>query len=237
MTTNAMIGAGTAVELARASAPTDFTYIRGVFGIKPPSFSASEEDVTDFQSSFPYRDYIPTWGDPGEISGDMNYVPGSTTDAFMRSIGGVPLVARLTFKNGYQMLCDCSLSGYEPDVPNDGKQTAPFSLKASGEPYMSPTPVAPRALVNPSIVGTAQVGVMLKAERGHWAGASSFTYQWQADTGGNGTFADISGATKSSYVPVAGDQGDDLRVRVTGVNDATSTTVSSTETAATLAAA
>lgn len=82
-------------------------------------------------------------------------------------------------------------------------------------------------LVLPSIVGTAvQVGVTLTAIEGEWTGnPTSFTYQWQHDTSGNGTFTNVSvGGTSRTYVPVVGDIADALRVRVTAVNGAGSST-------------
>jgi hypothetical protein len=79
----------------------------------------------------------------------------------------------------------------------------------------------------PSIIGTAvQVGVTLTAIEGDWTNdPTSFTYQWQHDTSGNGSFANVSvGGTSKTYAPVVGDIADSLRVRVTAVNGAGSST-------------
>lgn len=63
----------------------------------------------------------------------------------------------------------------------------------------------------PSITGTAQVGQTLTADPGTWTPSGvTFAYQWKA----NGT--DIAGADDSTYVPVAGDVGKTITVRVTG---------------------
>ena len=72
----------------------------------------------------------------------------------------------------------------------------------------------------PAIIGAAvQTGVVLTAFDGTWTNLPvTLSYQWQSDTAGNGTFADISGATSSTYTPAAGTEGDALRLEVTAVN-------------------
>lgn len=237
MTTEARTGTGLALELALASAPTVFTYIREAFDANPPSESDDQQEATHFQSQNKKKEYIPGWSDPGEASFEMNYVPGSATDRFLRTLGGKALVARLTFANGVQILFNCSRQSYETPVPNQEKMTASLSLKVSGDPYMSASATSPRALVAPSISGTPQVGVMLTAHPGEWAGALDFAYQWQADSAGNGTFVDIAGATASSFVPTADQLGDDVRVEVTASNASLSTVANSAETASVAAAA
>lgn len=236
MTTNAGIGYGTVLQLALASAPTDFTYIREVFSATPPNEADESVDVTHFQSPNRSREYVPGFTDGGEASFEMNYVPGSATDVFLRSIKGKALVARVTFPNGVRISFNCSRQSYETSVPNEDKMTATLSLKVSGDATQSAA-AAPINLVLPSITGTAQVGQVLTADPGEWAGALELTYQWQGDTSGNGTFANISGATGSTLVVPVSQQGDDVRVVVTAANSSIHTTAAnSAETTAVLAA-
>ncbi len=67
--------------------------------------------------------------------------------------------------------------------------------------------------------GTPAEGETLTITPGLWVyepengGIGTPTYQWQADTAGNGTFADISGATSASYTLTSDESGDDVRVR------------------------
>src|SRR5437868_6394773 len=77
-----------------------------------------------------------------------------------------------------------------------------------------PTNTAP-----PTISGTAQQGQTLTEAHGTWTNSpTSFAYQWQqCDSSGNNCVA-ISGATKQTYVPVAGDVGHTLRVQETASN-------------------
>lgn len=62
----------------------------------------------------------------------------------------------------------------------------------------------------PTIPGTARVGATLTAKTGTWTKGAKLTYQWLA----NG--AAITGATASTFTPVAAQQGKKLSVRVTG---------------------
>lgn len=67
-----------------------------------------------------------------------------------------------------------------------------------------------KATTAPTISGTAKVGYRLTANHGTWSpSATSYTYVWKRD----GT--SISGATKSTYVPVGADRGQKITVKVT----------------------
>ena len=81
-----------------------------------------------------------------------------------------------------------------------------------------------------AITGTAQVGVTLTAGALTPSGATA-TYQWQiCDTSG-GTYANISGATSTTYTPVADDVTKFIKVVATGTGSY-SGTVTSAATAA-----
>ena len=205
--TEARIGYGTVLEIALASAPTDFTYIRETYTATPPSDTDDQVDATHFQSPNRYREYIPGLTDAGEASFEMNYVPGSPTDRFLTSIKGKRLIARLTFPNGVQIIFMASRGGYEKDVPIDDKMTATLTLKVSGEPIIT-EPAAPINLILPTIAGTPKVGIPLTVDGGAWAGAMEVKYQWKAAA------ANIAGATGASYVPVTGDATKKITVAV-----------------------
>jgi hypothetical protein len=79
---------------------------------------------------------------------------------------------------------------------------------------------APTNTIKPAISGVSQTGVQLIAYSGIWTGGPSFAYQWQKDTAGNGTYADIAGATAVTYTPLVGNVGNSIRVKVTGTNGA-----------------
>jgi len=78
----------------------------------------------------------------------------------------------------------------------------------------------PVNLVPPVIVedGTPAEGETLGILPGLWVydpdtgGLGSPSYQWQVDTGGNGVFADVTGATATSYLLTGGEAGDGVRL-------------------------
>jgi len=86
--------------------------------------------------------------------------------------------------------------------------------------------VVPTVVTLPAISGLVEVGETLTAYEGTWLNnPTSYTYQWQHDAAGNGTYADVAAAgTSKTYVPVVGDVGDNIRVVVTAVNGAGNST-------------
>jgi hypothetical protein len=73
---------------------------------------------------------------------------------------------------------------------------------------------APVNIALPTVMGTSQVGRTLLASTGSWTNSpTGFAYQWSSSAGGA-----ISGATSSSYTPVATDVGKALFVSVTATN-------------------
>ena len=79
----------------------------------------------------------------------------------------------------------------------------------------------------PAIVGTPQSGKLLVASAGGWTGGkpASFTYAWERCTPEGDGCAAITGATSSTYTPVAADVGHSL------VASVTATTAGGTDTA------
>lgn len=225
----AEMGYRAVLEIARASAPNAFTYIAEVTSNKPPSFSDSTVDVTNTQSPGGVREFIPGLSDAGESSHEMNYIPGSPTDIFIRSLKRVPLVARLTFPNGRVLIYRAARSGYDTDMPTDNGMKATLTLKVSGDPVMTPV-AAPRNLVLPAIDGIAMVGNPLAVDDGVWAGARDITYQWRAGS------SDIAGATDKGFVPFAEHVGALITCRLTGANGSFNTNALSAATAAVVAA-
>ena len=75
-------------------------------------------------------------------------------------------------------------------------------------------------LAAPTITGTAQVGSTLTSHAGSWTGvpAPTFSYQWERCDAAGANCADIASATASTYVPVVGDIGSTIRVKVSADN-------------------
>lgn len=88
---------------------------------------------------------------------------------------------------------------------------------------------APANSIVPAITGTAKVGETLTSSTGTWSGSPVYTRQWLA--GG----VAIPGATATTYVPVAGDVGKAITVRVTATNAKGNNSIVSAPTAAVVA--
>lgn len=94
------------------------------------------------------------------------------------------------------------------------------------------TPAAPTNVVAPVVSGTEVVTQTLSVTSGSWSGypGAAYTYQWQADTAGNGTFANIGGATSATYVLAVGESGDKVRCVVTATNASGNASANSNQT-------
>lgn len=133
MNTAAMIGLGTTVELADLVSPGAFTFISEVFNLNPPSEQDDTVEVTHYTSPGRRREYIPGLVNSGEISFDMNYVPGSASDVLINAAKGVEKVVRLTFPNGVALVFHAIRQGYEKSDPLDDRMTATVTFRVTGD--------------------------------------------------------------------------------------------------------
>lgn len=228
MDTEASIGYGITCEMADWATPTVFAYLSELKDATPPSAETDQVEATHMQSPNRTREFVSGLTDSGEASFEMNYVPGSDSDKALIAAKGKRKWIRITFPNGVQILFIGSLQTYEKSAPLDDVMTATITFKVSGDPIQT-DPTAPRNLAEPTVTGTAKVGVPLLLDPGIWAGAEGFTFQWKA--GGSA----VTGATGTSYVPVTGDIGDTITCEVTAANGSFTTMVASDPTAAVVA--
>ena len=102
------------------------------------------------------------------------------------------------------------------------------SVQAASAPTSSVPSAPPVATANPTILGSATRGATLTGGAGTWSGiANSYTLQWQRSTDSGQTWANINGATATTYALSTVDEGAEVRFAVTATNvDATVTAVS-----------
>ena len=115
------------------------------------------------------------------------------------------------------------------DTPRAGETVTVTATNSGGSASVSftvtviaaPVLTAPASLVAPSLSGTGRVGAPMRVETGTWSGDPTpvLSVRWTR----NG--ADIPGATGVDYVPVAADEGTELRGVVTATNAAGGVTV------------
>ena len=122
---------------------------------------------------------------------------------------GTTYIVAATYVNDYIKVVATGTSPYT------GTATSAASGPIAAEPLSGIT----------AITGTVQVGQQLTAGTLSPSGATA-TYQWQRSTTATGTYTAISGATLTTYTPVAGDGGYYIEVVATGSNGYTNSVTS-----------
>ena len=115
-----------------------------------------------------------------------------------------------------------------------GSNTLGYSIASSAATAVVAF-AAPTNTAVPTISGTAQQGQSLSTTSGAWTGGGiAFSYQWMDCNSSGASCANISGATASSYTPVAGDVGSTIRATVTATNTGGAVSATSAQTSAVL---
>lgn len=134
--TQASIGHGSQFYVGKDSSPIVWTAIAEVTSITPPSVVRDVIDATHTGSPDKWREHIPGLKDGGEVTLEMNFVPGSDsvdilvaiqTDGFARDF-------KIAFPNGETWVFQAFCTGFEPEAPFDDKMTATATFKVSGKP-------------------------------------------------------------------------------------------------------
>lgn len=133
MTTNAAIGYGSAFAVESAAGSASYTPLAEVTDITPPSESVDVIDVTHMASPDSTREFIQGLMDPGEVSLEMNFDPGGSTDDFIRAwrSSRETRSCKITFPNSAVWTFSAFVTGYEPQIPLDGKMTATLTCKVT----------------------------------------------------------------------------------------------------------
>ena len=134
----AAMGAGAAFGIGDGASSEVFSDIAEVLSISPPSQSVDIIDVTHLKSTDRVREFIAGMIDPGEVSIEMNFVPGSAADTAIQALEGLSTTTnfRVTFPDGTSgsvtWIFAGFLSGYEPAIPSGEKMTANVTFKVTG---------------------------------------------------------------------------------------------------------
>ncbi|MET1156584.1 hypothetical protein [Arthrobacter sp.] len=134
---------------------------------------------------------------------DGKPIPGATGTSY--TLTGADIGARITL----------TVTGTRA-----GSVPRTVAAKNPSEPILARRP----AVVNsakPIITGTGLVGEPLTVKPGTWTPGTRFAYQWYITKyhGRGGTVLPIEGATASTYVPTAADDGGEISLRMIGLKD------------------
>ena len=134
----AAMGAGAAFGIGDGASSEGFTDLAEVISISPPSQSTDMIDVTHLKSTDRLREFIAGFIDPGDVSLELNHVPGSAADIAIQALEGLSATTnfRVTFPDGTSgsvtWIFAGFLAGYEPAIPSGEKMTANVSFKVTG---------------------------------------------------------------------------------------------------------
>lgn len=133
--TTALIGYGAELWLDNASGV--LTQLAEITAITPPNPQVDQVEATHFESPGRRREYISGLVEDGEGTFEMNYVPGSATDALIRAAlsDGVTREYRIiipTATTGWQFDGSCVVTGYERNIPIDDRMTATLTVRFTG---------------------------------------------------------------------------------------------------------
>lgn len=138
MTTQAKIGYGVLFKIGNGATPEVFTTVAEVTNITPPGMSRDSVDASHEQSPNAWREFIPGMKDGGEVSFDINFVPGgSTTLLLLAEMDAAPGNKQIVWPTGEIMSFVSFETGFEPDTPIDDKMVATVTYKVSGQPTLA----------------------------------------------------------------------------------------------------
>lgn len=139
MTTNAKIGYGTTFAIQSGS-PLDYVTIAEVTNITPPNLARDAVDATHTASEEGWREFIPGLKDAGEVSIELNFVPGSESTALLMEAFNAddPVSCKITFPDSpaTEWTFAAIMTGFETEAPVDDKLTATATFKLSGKPTL-----------------------------------------------------------------------------------------------------
>ena len=144
MPTAAKSSFGSYLKIGDGGTAETFATIAEVLDIKGPSLELETEDVTSHDSTDGWAEHIGTILNGGEISFELNWLPGNATQSF--SAGLLKDMVGRTKRN-FQLVVPAATSltwafaalvtAFEPDLPVKGSQKASITLLLSGKPTLA----------------------------------------------------------------------------------------------------
>jgi len=135
-------GFGTLLQVGDGASPTEvFSTIAEVTGLSGPSLSLETIDATHMESPNNFRELIPSLKSAGEVSFDLNFLPGEssqqglTTDYLNRTLRNFRIVWTDTGTTTWGF--SAYITSFEPSAAIDDKLSASVTLTISGAPNFS----------------------------------------------------------------------------------------------------
>jgi predicted secreted protein len=132
---NAFVGVGT--QLKRGNDETgseDFTAIAEVTNIAGPTMTRDSVEVTSLDSTGGYREFVPGFRDPGEITLNMNFTLGTWNDFLVDFELDRSVNYEIVFSDAGATVFDFSgfCTALPVTIPTDDRVMSEVTLKLSG---------------------------------------------------------------------------------------------------------
>ena len=141
--TQARIGHGTLLKRGNGASPEVFETIAEVTNINPPQMESEDIKVSHMESPGGYHEYIPGMREAGEVSFEINFLPGNATH---NGTTGLAADHRTRVVRNWKI----ELAGggavwtfpgyvktFNVAIPVDDKVSASVSIKVTGEPLLT----------------------------------------------------------------------------------------------------
>lgn len=131
----AKIAYGAKLEVETAPGSAIFTEILEIKSVNKPDPSVDDVEVTHMSSPNLTKEYIPGLSDFGDISFDINWVPGSSTDQFLETwrASGLVRSVRVTYPGNVKDTFPGYMKGYSAGAGSAGDVLAgQLTIKVAG---------------------------------------------------------------------------------------------------------
>lgn len=141
MSTNARIGYGTLFKSGNGASPEVFATLAEVTAITPPAMARDTVDASHEESPGAWREFIAGMKDGGEVSLELNFVPGGSAAAALMAeldLDGPQATKnrQILFPDGSYFSFAGILTAFEPDAPLDDKMSGSATFKVTGKPTL-----------------------------------------------------------------------------------------------------
>ena len=144
MATSAVHAQGTFLQKGDGGTPEVFTTIAEVLSISGPSLDSDQIDVTHQSGTGRFRDYIQGLKDGGEITFEINYIPGNathnaTTGLLSNYNDGLARNFRIRFPvtPAVDWVVSAFVKSFQPSSDVAEQLKASITLKVLGQPTLA----------------------------------------------------------------------------------------------------
>jgi len=134
-------GFGTLIKIGNAASTEVFTAIAEVKSISGPNLAREMLEATHMESPSGYREYLPSFKDAGEVSLEVNFLPGDTGQKALVTDynNGTRRNFKIVWPNtaGTTWSFSAYITGFQPSAAVGDMLSASVTLKVTGNVTLS----------------------------------------------------------------------------------------------------